>query len=43
MYRLQADIANVGFKFEDYLKQINKTEEDLRKEWRTEAEKRKEP
>ena len=40
MYRLQADIANVGFKFEDYLKQINKTEEDLRKEWRTEAEKR---
>ena len=40
MYRLQADIANVGFKFEDYLKQINKTEEELRKEWRGEAEKR---
>ena len=40
MYRLQADIANAGFKFEDYLKQINKTEEDLRKEWRPEAEKR---
>ena len=40
LYRLQADIANAGFKFEDYLKQINKTEEELRKEWRDEAEKR---
>lgn len=40
MYRLQADITNVGLKFEDYLKQINKTEENLRKEWRTDAEKR---
>jgi len=40
MYRLQADIANAGLKFEDYLKQVNKTEEDLKKEWRGEAEKR---
>ena len=40
MYRLQADITNVGFKFEDYLKQINKTEEELRSEWKLEAEKR---
>jgi trigger factor len=40
MYRLQADITNVGLKFEDYLKQIGKTEDDLRKEWRTDAEKR---
>ncbi len=40
LYRLQADISNMGFKFEDYLKQINKTEEELRKEWRTDAEKR---
>ncbi|MFA6251210.1 MAG: trigger factor [Candidatus Paceibacterota bacterium] len=40
MYRLQADITNAGLKFEDYLKQINKTEEDLRKEWRADAEKR---
>ncbi len=40
MYRLQADVTNSGFKFEDYLKQINKTEEDLRNEWRNEAEKR---
>lgn len=40
LYRLQADIANMGFKIEDYLKQIKKTEEELRKEWRPEAEKR---
>ncbi len=40
MYRLQADITNAGLKFEDYLKQINKTEADLRNEWRSEAEKR---
>ena len=40
LYRLQADIENVGFKFEDYLKQINKTEADLRNEWRADAEKR---
>jgi len=39
-HRLQADISNMGFKTEDYLKQIKKTEEDLRKEWRSEAEKR---
>jgi len=40
MYRLQADVTNAGFKFEDYLKQINKTENDLRIEWKQEAEKR---
>lgn len=40
MYRLQADITNAGFKIEDYLKQINKTENDLRNEWKDEAEKR---
>jgi len=40
MYRLQADVTNIGFKFEDYLAQIKKTEEDLRKEWHDEAEKR---
>jgi len=40
MYRLQADITNAGLKFEDYLKQINKTEADLRTEWLPEAEKR---
>lgn len=40
MYRLQADVTNAGFKFEDYLKQINKTENDLKTEWKPEAEKR---
>lgn len=40
LYRLQADITNAGFNFEDYLVQIKKTEEDLRKEWRDDAEKR---
>lgn len=40
LYRLKADVENVGFKFEDYLKQINKTEADLRGEWRADAEKR---
>lgn len=40
MYRLQADIENAGFKVEDYLKQINKTEEDLKKEWHPDALKR---
>lgn len=40
LYRMEADIANMGLKFEDYLKQINKTKEDLKKDWRGEAEKR---
>lgn len=40
MYRLEGDITNAGLKVEDYLAQIKKTEEDLRKEWRTDAEKR---
>ncbi len=40
LYRLQADITNMGFEFKDYLTQIGKTEEGLRSEWRTDAEKR---
>lgn len=40
LYRLEGDVTNMGFKFEDYLKQINKTEQDLRNEWRADAEKR---
>jgi trigger factor len=40
LYRLEADITNSGFKFEDYLAQIGKTVEELRKEWRADAEKR---
>lgn len=40
LYRLEADITNMGFKFEDYLAQIDKKEEELRSEWRADAEKR---
>lgn len=40
LYRLEADITNMGFKFDEYLIQIKKTEDELRKEWRADAEKR---
>lgn len=40
IYKLEGDIINIGFKFEDYLKQIGKTQEDLRNEFRADAEKR---
>ena len=40
LYRLEADITNMGFKMDEYLKQIGKTEDDMKKEWRPEAEKR---
>ena len=40
LYRMQADIAAMGLKFEDYLKHINKTIEDLQKEFRPDALKR---
>ena len=40
LYRLEADITNMGFKFDEYLIQIKKTEDELRNEWRGEAEKR---
>lgn len=40
LYRLEADITNAGLNMEDYLKQINKTEADLRGEWKADAEKR---
>ncbi len=34
------DIERIGIKFEDYLKEIKKSEEDLKKEWHTDAVKR---
>jgi trigger factor len=40
LYRLEADITNMGFTFVDYLAQIGKTEPELRLEWRADAEKR---
>jgi FKBP-type peptidyl-prolyl cis-trans isomerase (trigger factor) len=38
--RLRADLERFGSKFEDYLKNLGKNEEEMRKEWRAEAEKR---
>lgn len=38
--RFRGDIEQAGLKYEDYLGKIKKTEEDFRKEWRTDAEKR---
>jgi trigger factor len=36
----QSEIEKMGGKMEDYLAEIKKTKEDLRKEWRVDAEKR---
>ncbi|MEO5635421.1 MAG: trigger factor [Candidatus Paceibacterota bacterium] len=40
LYRMESDITAMGLKFDDYLKQLNKTKEDVRKEFRAEAEKK---
>jgi FKBP-type peptidyl-prolyl cis-trans isomerase (trigger factor) len=40
LYRMESDITQMGLKFEDYLKHLNKTVEDLKKEFRTDAEKK---
>jgi len=40
LYRMESDITQMGLKFEDYLKHLNKTKEDLRKEFKTDAEKK---
>ncbi len=40
LYRMESDITQMGLKFEDYLKHLNKTLEDLRKEFRGDAEKK---
>lgn len=37
---MRGNIESMGLKWEDYLKNIKKTESDLKKEWQTEAEKR---
>lgn len=34
LYRMESDITTMGLKFEDYLKHLNKTVEDLKKEFR---------
>lgn len=38
--RMEADISAMGLKFEDYLKHINKTVDDMKKEFRADGEKR---
>ena len=40
LYRMESDITQMGLKFEDYLTHLNKTREDLRKEFRADAEKK---
>ena len=40
LYRMESDVTQMGLKFKDYLKQLNKTVEDLRKEFRNDAEKK---
>lgn len=40
LFRLETDITNAGMDFKDYLEKLNKKEEDLRNEWREDAEKR---
>ncbi|MES2088292.1 MAG: trigger factor [Patescibacteria group bacterium] len=38
--RFHDDVARMGMTMEDYMKQIKKSEDDLRKDWRPDAEKR---
>ena len=40
MAQFKGDIARMGLKFDEYIKRIKKSEEDLKKEWQTDAEKR---
>ena len=40
LYRMESDITQMGLKFEDYLKHLNKNVDDLKKEFRTDAEKK---
>ena len=37
---MESDITQMGLKFEDYLKHLNKTPDDLKKEFRKDAEKK---
>lgn len=40
LYRMESDITQMGLKFEDYLKHLNKTVDDLKKDFRADAEKK---
>ncbi len=39
-HKMKSDIEGMGLKYDDYLKNLNKTEEELQKEWQKDAEKR---
>lgn len=38
LYNMESDITQMGLKFEDYLKHLNKTKDDLRKEFKKDGE-----
>ncbi|MDQ3076378.1 MAG: hypothetical protein M3Q34_04620 [bacterium] len=40
LYRMESDITQMGMKFEEYLTHLKKTREDLKKEFRGDAEKK---
>ncbi|MES2315670.1 MAG: trigger factor [Patescibacteria group bacterium] len=40
LYRMESDITQMGLKFDEYLKHLNKTKDDLKKEFRGDAEKK---
>lgn len=40
MMRMKSDISNMGISFEEYLKHLKKSEEEVRNEWQGDAEKR---
>jgi FKBP-type peptidyl-prolyl cis-trans isomerase (trigger factor) len=40
LFRMESDITQMGLKFEDYLKHLNKTVEDIRGEFRKDGEKK---
>ena len=40
LFRMESDVAQMGIKFEDYLKQLNKTRENLKSEFSGDAEKK---
>ena len=40
LYRMESDITQMGMKFEEYLTHLKKTRDDLRKEFRSDAEKK---
>src|SRR3989344_1898625 len=40
LYQMESNISTMGLKFEDYLKHLNKTAEDIKNELRSDAEKK---